>query len=414
MVNAVKQHRHDSRLIFGAVAIRSFAFGFLATMFGVYLAHLGLSSTAIGVMFAVALAGGAVSTLLLGAHSGSLGRRRVLRGCAALMIAAATILLLTTNVAVMAVALAVGSMSPAGKDSGPFLAIEQAVLPDLHPTGRRTHVFALYNLTGALASAFGALFAAAPVLLGASDAATYRILLWTYLGMAVALLSVYLRLSAGVEVTSEHAPALNVDRHRATGIIAKLALLFALDSFAGGLVVQAIIAYWFSARYGFSLATLGPLLFGANLCAAGSFLAAAPLAKRIGLLNTMVFTHLPSNVLLMLVPLVPGAPFAVALFLIRQTLSQLDVPTRQSYTMAIVAPSERAAVASITAVARTSASAIAPALSGVTLAVPAVGIPFLLAGGLKIVYDLALLFTFRHVRPPEEQILPQPRSKDAT
>jgi hypothetical protein len=185
-------------------------------------------------------------------------------------------------------------------------------------------------------------------------------------------------------------------------MVAKLAALFALDAFAGGFVVQGLIAYWFHVRYGLDPAALAALFFGTNLLNSLSYLAAAPLARRIGLLNTMVFTHLPSNVLLVLVPLMPSLPLAVGVLLVRNLLSQLDVPTRQSYTMAIIPPSQRAATAGVLSVARNAAAAAAPALAGVTLAVPALGLPFLLAGGLKIVYDLTIWSVFRHVRPPEE------------
>ena len=190
--------------------------------------------------------------------------------------------------------------------------------------------------------------------------------------------------------------------HRSRAVVAKLAALFAVDSFAGGFVVQGLVAYWFNLRFGADPAVLGLIFFGTNLFSAASFLAAVPIARRIGLLRTMVFTHLPSNVLLMLVPLMPSLEAAVAMLLARHLLSQLDVPTRQSYTMAIVAPDERSAAAGLTSVAKNAAAAIAPAFAGATLAVPSLGLPFLVAGGLKVVYDLTIYAVFRGVRPPEE------------
>jgi len=189
---------------------------------------------------------------------------------------------------------------------------------------------------------------------------------------------------------------------RSRGTVTKLAALFAFDAFAGGFVVQGLVAYWFHLRYGVETATLGAIFFGANLLSALSYLAAAPIAKRIGLLNTMVFTHLPSNVLLLLVPFMPSLTLAVTMLLARHLLSQLDLPTRQSYTMAVVDTDERSAAAGITAVARNTAAAVAPAFAGATLARPELGLPFLFAGALKIVYDVALLLVFRHLRPPEE------------
>jgi Major Facilitator Superfamily len=190
--------------------------------------------------------------------------------------------------------------------------------------------------------------------------------------------------------------------HRSRGVVAKLGALFALDSFAGGFVVQGLMALWFHLRFGVDVGALGAIFFGTNLLAALSFLAAAPLARRFGLLNTMVFTHLPSNVLLLLVPFMPTVELAVGLLLVRFLLSQLDVPTRQSYTMAIVDPPERAAAGGVLAVTRNTAAAIAPAFAGAALAQPMLGLPFLLAGGLKIVYDLAIFAVFRRVKPPEE------------
>jgi MFS family permease len=222
----------------------------------------------------------------------------------------------------------------------------------------------------------------------------------------VVLLGLFRSLSPRVEapVGGPRAPGRGLGVVRSRGIVARLAGLFALDAFAGGFVVQGLMAYWFYLRYGLDTAALAGIFFGTSLLAALSFLLAAPLAQRIGLLNTMVFTHLPSNLLLLLVPFVPGPGAAVAVLLARNLLSQLDVPTRQSYTMAVVVPEERAAAAGLLAVARNAAAAVAPAFAGITLAAPALGLPFLIGGGLKIVYDLWILAVFRHVRPPEERL----------
>jgi len=328
---------------------------------------------------------------------------------ALLMALAGAVFARATNPVLLIVAAIIGTISPSGKEVGPFLSIEQAVLPQATTNSQRTGVFAAYNMVASLAGALGALITGAPTFLGMAPVPGDRALLWTYAALALLLLVLYSRLSPAVEVThtggGESRSKLGLQRSR--GVVARLAILFALDAFAGGFVVQGLVAYWFHARYGADLELLGALFFGANLCAALSFLAAAPLARRISLLNTMVFTHLPSNVLLLLVPLMPSLSLAIAMLLTRNLLSQLDVPTRQSYTMAVVDPAERAAAAGLTSVARTAAAALAPAFSGATLAVPALGLPFLLAGGLKIVYDLALLAVFRRVRPPEERFVPR-------
>jgi sugar phosphate permease len=212
-------------------------------------------------------------------------------------------------------------------------------------------------------------------------------------------------LSPTIEVKSPTvAPPRKIGVQRSRSIVAKLAGLFALDAFAGGFIVQSIVAYWFYLRYQTDLNVLGGIFFGTNFLAALSFLAAPGIARRFGLLNAMVFTHLPSNILLLAVPFMPSLELAIVILLLRNLLSQLDVPTRQSYTMAIVEPGERSASAGILSVARNVGAAIAPSFAGAILAVPSVGLPFILAGGLKIIYDLWIFAVFRKVKPPEEVV----------
>jgi MFS family permease len=394
----------DGWLLFLTYGVRMFAYGFLSVILGPYLASRGLSPVAVGWVFTGALAGGAVMTVALTAVADRMGRRRVLVAGAALMAVSGAVFALTERLGLLVVAAVLGAISPSGKDVGPFLAVEQAMLPQTTRDAQRTTVFAVYNLVGALAGAVGALAVGLPAALGLTPAAGLGALVWAYAASALLLLGLFLLLSGRVESPTAAAagrgPRMGLVRSR--GRVVRLAGLFALDSFAGGFVVQGMVAYWFYLRYGVETTALGGIFFGTNLLAALSFLAAAPIARRIGLLNTMVFTHLPSNLLLLLVPLMPNLGLAVAVLLARHLLSQLDVPTRQSYTMAIVDPDERAAAAGLLAVARNAAAAVAPAVAGVTLATPALGLPFLVAGGLKIVYDLWILAVFRDVRPPEE------------
>jgi MFS family permease len=320
------------------------------------------------------------------------------------MAAAGAAFALTAAPLLLIAAAIVGTISPSGKDIGPFLAIEQAILPETTPPERRTATFAAYNLVGTLASAFGALAVALPDLAGLPPLAGSRALLWGYVAGALVLLLLFLRLSPAVEAEPLAGGARRrAGLERSRGVVARLAALFALDSFAGGFIVQSLIAYWLYLRYDADTAVLGAVFFGTNLLSALSFLAAAPLARRFGLLNTMVGAHLPSNVLLALVPLAPSFEWAVALLLLRWLPSQLDVPTRQSYTMAIVDPSERAAAAGTLAVARNAGAALGPLFATPLLAVPALGLPFVVSGTLKIVYDLAIWRVFRNVRPPEER-----------
>jgi predicted MFS family arabinose efflux permease len=309
----------------------------------------------------------------------------------------------------------IGVISPSGNEVGPFLSIEQAALSHVVSPKRRTEVFAWYTLAGSLATALGALFGGtisqtlqksmmAPV-------ESYRVVVLSYAALGIVLALLFARLSSLAEVSSApEGPAsapkvtssLGVTRSR--HIVLKLSSLFALDSFAGGFVVQSFAAYWFYLRFGVRPAALGAIFFWANIFAGISALLASRLASRIGLIRTMVFTHLPSNVLLILVPLMPNLKLAVLVLLVRFSISQMDVPARQSYTMAVVSAEERSAAGGITGVARTTGAAISPLFAGFLFARPSlINVPFFIAGSLKIIYDLLLYRSFRKIRPPEER-----------
>ena len=395
----------DGWLLFATCGVRSFAYGFLSVVLGLYLDGIGLTTTAIGWIFAAALAGGAVMTIIITTVADSFGRKTLLILGAVLMATAGWVFAVSNDPWLLALAAIFGTISPSGKEVGPFLSIEQAILPETTQDQRRTTVFSAYNLIGSLLGAMGALAVGLPSLFSIPEITGYRVLVWGYVICAVVMMVVFGFLSPAIEgkrKTDSQKLAIGVQRSRK--VVAKLAGLFALDAFAGGFIVQSIVAYWFYLRYETDLNTLGGIFFGTNLLAALSFLAAPAIARRFGLLNTMVFTHLPSNVLLLLVPLMPNLELAVVLLLIRNLLSQLDVPTRQSYTMAVVDPDERAASAGILSVARNAGAAIAPLFTGPILTVPSLGFPFLLAGGLKIIYDLWIFAVFRKVKPPEEEI----------
>ncbi len=281
----------------------------------------------------------------------------------------------------------------------------QAALTQTVPDERRTGIFAWYNLIGSFATALGALAGGAlPHFLqraGTSSLNSYRAVVLAYAAMGVVLALMFMRLSNAVEASKTDAPIpqTRLGLHRSRGVVLKLSALFGLDAFAGGFVMQSIVAYWFHIRFGVETATLGGIFFGANLLAGVSALAAAWVARKIGLVNTMVFTHLPSNVLLILVPLMPNLPLSIAVFLLRFSISQMDVPTRQSYTMAVVAPDERSAAGGVTGIARTVGAALSPALAGVFISNPVLmSAPFLVAGGLKVLYDLLLFRGFRSLR----------------
>jgi MFS family permease len=386
----------DAKLLFATRVVRLFAYGFLSVVLVLYLASLGLSESRIGLLLTLTLAGDVLVSLWLSTRADAIGRRRTLLAGAALMVIAACVFAATGNFALLVIAAVIGVISPSGHEVGPFLPIEQAALAETVGEEERTSVFAWYNLAGSFATAAGSITAGVltDVLQqrGVGAVTSYRGVVTGYGLLGILLAITFLRLSPGIESRAEaRATSLfRVDRSR--GVVMRLSALFALDSFAGGFVVQSIVAYWFHVRFGLSASVIGSIFFGANLLAGVSALAAARIARRIGLVNTMVFTHLPSNVLLILVPLMPNVELAVAVLLLRFSISQMDVPTRQSYVIAAVDPSERSAAAGITGVARTTGAALAPLAAMPLFANSAYHwMPFAIAGALKIVYDLLLL-----------------------
>ena len=387
----------DGRRLLAARLTRSFGYGFLAVALGSYLGELGYGGLEVGLVLTVALASAAISSIVVGVRGDVWGRRRVLMAYAGLMAAAGAILLAGSSLPFILAAVAVGTVSPTGGDIGPFVSLEQAMLPQAAAPSRRTDAFAVYNLAATLAAALGALFSGLPAfaapLLGLPRI-PFGFLFASYAGLGLLTLAIYASLSPSLEARNPVGASALSPASR--GTVSRLAVLFATDSFGGGFVVQSFVAFWFAIVYGLDPVALAGVFFAANLLASLSFLAAARLASRFGLLNVMVFTHLPSSVLLMLVPLMPTLPLALAVYMGRMSLSQMDVPTRQAYTMTVVPPEDRTAAASVTTIARNLGQSISPGLGGVAFSAW-VAAPFLLGGGIKIVYDLALLVTFRKV-----------------
>jgi len=363
-------------------------------------------------LLTLTLAGDVAVSLLLTTTADRFGRRRTLAIGALLMSMAGIVFAMTNNFAVLLLAATIGVISPSGNEVGPFLSVEQAGLSQVIPFNRRTNVFGWYNLTGSLATALGALVSGSVVQAirnaGALVLDSYRVVIFGYAGAGAILALLSLCLSGEVELPHNNtAPQTAGARvflglHRSKGIVVKLSALFSLDAFAGGFTMQSIVAYWFHIRFGVQPAALGMIFFWANILAAVSALTAAALAARIGLINTMVFTHLPSNVLLILVPLMPSMPLAVLMLLLRFSISQMDVPARQSYVMAVVEPDERSAAAGVTAVARSIGAAVSPGISTMLLGSMLMSLPFFISGGLKIIYDLLLYRGFAASRPPAE------------
>ena len=395
----------DGKRLLLTRVLRTFAYGYLAVILGVYLDQLGLPPVRVGLVFTAAIGGSALMTIFWSLVADRVGRRRTVATMALLMTVGGLIFALTSDFWWLIVGAFTGTISATSSEVGVFQTVEQAILPQTAPNDRRTWLFAIYNTVANFAGAFGSLAAASVGFFAAQGlhgVDAYRPLFALYALIGVVNLLVFLTLSDKVEVAKVEGKRRFIGIHRSTGTVAKLSLLFGLDAFAGGFVVQSIVAYWFFLRWGFDPAALAVLFFWVGVLSGLSLLAAGWLAERIGLLNTMVFTHLPSQVLLVLVPFAPVSWLAVALYLARMSVSQMDVPTRQSYTMAVVDDDERTATAGITNVARTTATAISPTFAGMAFSAAALGLPFFISGALKIVYDIAIYYTFRNVHPPEE------------
>ncbi len=397
-------------ILFSTRIIRLFCYGFLSVVLALYLAEAGLSEGQIGLLFTFTLLGDAVISLWLTTSADRFGRKRTLMLGALLMAGAGLAFVLTRNVILLVIAAIIGVISPSGNEIGPFLSVEQAGLSQLVSDKKRTQFFAWYALVGSFATAIGALaggwLAQALQNNGWTALASYRVVLVGYALGGFLLLLLFLNLTKSIEVEAAQDTTKRIlGLHRSRNVVFKLSSLFAMDAFAGGLLVQSLVAYWFHVRFGVDAGVLGSIFFGANILAGVSALLAIRIANKIGLINTMVFTHIPSNILLILVPLMPTLPLAIGVLLLRFSISQMDVPTRQSYTMAVVAPDERSAASGVTAIARSVGASVSPALTGLLFSIPVLfNAPFFLSGGLKIIYDLLLYREFRAVKPPEEDL----------
>lgn len=398
----------DALLILCAAFLRSSTVGLVGVLLAIHLSEVGLSSAGIGAAIAAGLAGGAVATLLVGIRGDAFGRRRTLMGLA-LIGTLGYVGLAVAGDAVTLVPLAfAGMLNGMGRDRGAASALEQAILPETTTDTGRTWVLAWYNVVLDVGHAFGALAAAAPTLLMAAfdtgSISAHRLTFLLCAGATATTVALYAVLSVRVETmvdvterTERQRPGADTRR-----VVRRLAMLFALDGVGGGLLSSALIAYWFFRRYGSSEAEMAVLFFAARILNAGSHLMAAWIARRIGLLNTMVLTHLPSSLFLMAAPIAPTAGLASLLFLSREALVEMDVPTRQSYVMAVVPPRDRTFASGVTNVTRNVAWAVGPAVAGVVMQYALAG-PLVIGGTLKIGYDLLLYGSFRRITPPEEK-----------
>ncbi len=385
-----------------AKGLRAFGDGFVSLLLPVYLLELGFSPLQVGVIATTTLLGSGVLTLLVGLHAYRFHYRSLLLAATLLMaVTGLGFAAFTTFWPLLLIAL-VGTLNPSSGDVSVFLPLEHAVLSRVVTDRQRTAVFARYSLVGSLVAAFGSLAVGLPAWLGAQGVAPLAVMqgMFVFYALLAGLSALVYRSLPKALVPDAQKPTAPLGKSKKT--VYTLAALFSLDAFGGGFVVQSMVALWLYQRFGLSLTTAGVIFFWTGLLTAGSYLVAVRIAGRYGLINTMVFTHIPSSLCLIAIPFVPDLAWAIALLFVRSALSQMDVPTRSSFVMAVVSPAERPAAASITSVPRSLASAVSPLLAGYLLGISTFGWPLIAAGGLKIVYDLLLYVRFRDVRPPEE------------
>ena len=393
----------DARRLLIGKGLRAYTDGLVSIVLPVYLLHLGYGAFEVGAIVTSTLLGSALLTVLIGLFGHQFPGRRLLL-CACLLMAATGIAFATIHKfwPLLVVAF-IGTINPSAGDVSIFLPIEQALLSGTISPRQRTALFARYSLIGALAGSVGTLSASLPGIiatkLSIDDTDVLHFTFWFYAAVGLVTSLIYRPLSSAAAV---HALPSGKALHQSRRIVFELAALFSLDAFGSGFFVQSLLALWLFNTFHLSVLTASSILFWMGLCSAASYLIAVPISERFGLINTMVFTHLPANALLVLVPFAPNLPIAILLLIARSSLSEMDVPTRTSYVMAVVRPEERPATASITAVPRSLASALSPLLAGYLLSVSPFGWPLIFGGSVKAAYDLLLLYRFRHVKPPEE------------
>ena len=409
----------DGKLILAARTIRTFAYGFLSVTLAIYLKLIGFSDLYIGLILSATLINSVIFTLIASFYADMIGRRKILIVYAALMSLSGAVFFVTTNYIALIASAFIGTINVTGTETSAFLSIEQAILPQTtNETKKRNTLYAIYNMVGTFAMSAGVLLSGFPGLLeyhyGFNQIESIRPLFLFYSIIGLGVLGIYFLISNKVEIGRNNnnnnttnnlsKPLKQALSPKSKRIVGKLSGLFAIDSFAGGFIIQSIVSFWFYTRFGVDLATLSYIFSVAGVLTAFSFLVAAKIADKIGLINTMVFTHIPSNILIILVAFAPTLPLAIALYLARMALSQMDVPTRQSYIVAVVREDERTAAAGITNISRNVAQAISPSLAGYILqSLSFLYAPFIVGGMLKIAYDIALYFNFKNIKPSEEK-----------
>jgi MFS family permease len=416
----------DGKLLLVARILRTFAYGFVSVILAIYLKLIGFNDLYIGFILTATLVNSVIFTLIASFYADRVGRRKILVIYSALMSVSGIVFFVTSNYIALVISALIGTINVTGTETGAFLSIEQAMLPQtIHDPKKRNTVYALYNMAGTFAMSGGVLLSGFPRVFelqyGLNEIQSIKPLFLLYSIFGLGVLGIYFLLSNKIELVEGNnknekermtnnnnsikrpKPLRQTLSPKSKEIVGKLSGLFAVDSFAGGFVIQSIVSFWFFTRFGVDLNTLSYIFSIAGVLTAFSFVVAAKLADKIGLINTMVFTHIPSNILIILVAFAPTLPLAIVLYLARMALSQMDVPTRQSYIVAVVEEDERTAAAGITNISRNIAQAVSPSLAGYILqSLSVLSAPFVLGGVMKIMYDIALYFNFKNKRPPDD------------
>ena len=407
----------DGKLLLVAKVVRTFAYGFLSVILAIYLKLIGFNELLIGLILTTTLLNSVIFTLIASLYADRIGRRKFLVIYAALMSISGFVFMITENYIALIIASFIGTINITGAETGAFLTIEQVMLPQtINNIRKRNTVFAVYNMAGTFAMSAGILLSGLPTILQQQfemldPIASIKLLFGLYSLLGVVMMGIYFLLSRRIEIrVAEKKNKVSTSQLITTSlspqskkIVIKLSGLFAVDSFAGGFVIQSIVSFWFFTKFGADLTTLSYIFSIAGVLTAFSFIAAAKIADRIGLINTMVFTHIPANIMIILLAFAPTLPIAIILYLARMALSQMDVPTRQSYIVAVVSEEERTTAAGITNVSRNITQAISPSLTGIIIYTFTLSAPFIIGGVLKIAYDIALYGNFRKIKPSEEK-----------
>jgi MFS family permease len=406
----------DGKLLLAAKIVRTFAYGFLSVILAIYLKLIGFDEFLIGVILTTTLLNSVIFTLITSFYADRIGRRKFLVIYAVLMSVSGFVFVISEDYIALIVAAFIGTINITGAETGAFLTIEQAVLPQtIKSIRKRNTIFAIYNMAGTFAMSAGVLLSGLPTILQQefgmlNQIDSIKLLFGLYSFLGIVTIGIYFFLSHRIEIqeggerVSNQLSQTSSLSPRSKNIIARLSGLFAIDSFAGGFIIQSIVSFWFFTKFEADLTTLSYIFSIAGVLTAFSFIVAAKIADKIGLINTMVFTHIPANILIILVAFAPTISIAIILYLVRMALSQMDVPTRQSYIVAVVREEERTAAAGITNISRNITQSISPSLTGVIVhAFTSLSAPFVIGGILKIAYDIALYVNFRKIKPPEEE-----------